>query len=146
MANENKLEPDVDPDCPFCAIITGDAPAIRIYEMDHSLSLVPQSPGFRGHLMVIPKAHRQDLLELLQTEFAEILEHSQRIANSLLEVGFDGFNLINANGEAAQQSVFHFHMHIVPRKSGDGIDIWAAENDQGIYDDSLYDKIADEIK
>jgi len=96
-------------------------------------------------MMVIPKGHYQTLLDIPQSELSGVMEHTQKVAGVLHSVGFDGFNLVNANGEPAQQSVSHFHMHIIPRQTEDEIDIWAAENDLGVYDDPIYGKISDKI-
>ena len=107
--------------CVFCAIVAGDAPAIRIYEDDAYLALLDIRPVVRGHTLVIPKTHTTDLTDTPPDTVAEMMRIGQRIARaartSALEA--DGNNIVINDGKAAFQSVFHIHLHVAPRKTGD---------------------------
>ena len=107
--------------CVFCAIVAGDAPAIRIYEDDDYLALLDIRPFTRGHTLVIPKAHTVDLTDTPPQTVATMAAIGQRIAKAARVSGLhaDGNNIAINDGKAAFQSVFHIHLHVVPRRSGD---------------------------
>jgi len=110
-------------DCIFCAIVTGDLPAERIAETDRALAFMDINPATRGHALVIPKQHAEDLLSITAGELAHCTELAQEVARRAIDrLGADGVNLVNACGAAAWQSVYHFHLHVVPRYAGrDGL-------------------------
>ena len=107
--------------CVFCAIVAGDAPAIRIYEDDDYLALLDIRPFTRGHTLVIPKVHTVDLTDTPAETVAQLAVIGQRIAKAARMSGLhaDGNNIAINDGKAAFQSVFHIHLHVVPRRSGD---------------------------
>lgn len=107
--------------CVFCAIVAGDAPAIRIYEDDDYLAFLDIRPFTRGHTLVIPKQHCVDLTDTPPEAVAQLAKIGQRIARAARESGLhaDGNNIAINDGKAAFQSVFHIHLHVVPRRSGD---------------------------
>lgn len=107
--------------CVFCAIVAGDAPAIRIYEDDDYLALLDIRPFTRGHTLVIPKVHTVDLSDTPPETVAAMAAIGQRIAKAARVSGLhaDGNNIAINDGKAAFQSVFHIHLHVVPRRSGD---------------------------
>ena len=107
--------------CVFCAIVAGDAPAVRIYEDDDYLAFLDIRPFARGHTLVIPKAHFENLVDTPAELVAGISRIGQRIAQASRESGLhaDGNNIAINDGRAAFQSVFHIHLHVVPRQSGD---------------------------
>lgn len=107
--------------CVFCAIVAGDAPAIRIYEDADYLALLDIRPFTRGHTLVIPKAHTVDLTDTPSETVAQLTRIGQRIAKAARASGLhaDGNNIAINDGKAAFQSVFHIHLHVVPRRSGD---------------------------
>ena len=107
--------------CVFCAIVAGDAPAIRIYEDDDYLALLDIRPFTRGHTLVIPKVHTVDLTDTPPETVAQLAIIGQRIAKAARVSGLhaDGNNIAINDGKAAFQSVFHIHLHVVPRRSGD---------------------------
>lgn len=107
--------------CVFCGIVSGDAPAIRIYEDDDFLALLDIRPFTRGHTLVIPKRHTVDVTDTPPTTLARMTEIGQRIALAARASGLhaDGNNLVINDGRAAFQSVFHVHLHVVPRRDGD---------------------------
>ena len=107
--------------CVFCAIVAGDAPAIRVYEDDDYLAILDVRPIVRGHVLVIPKAHTVDLTDTPPATIANMMTIGQRIAKAARasELHADGNNIVVNDGKAAFQSVFHIHLHVAPRKSGD---------------------------
>ncbi len=109
--------------CIFCDIVTGDQPATRIAETDHALAFMDINPATHGHALVIPKQHAADLMEIDEDDLAHCSVLAKRIARRALDrLNADGVNLVNACGTAAWQTVFHFHIHVVPRYDGkDGL-------------------------
>ncbi|MEP9394844.1 HIT family protein [Gordonia sp. VNQ95] len=102
--------------CIFCAIVTGDAPSATIAEDDSTLAFLDINPATEGHLLVIPKRHSTDLLDISTDDLTAVTLTAQRIARVAIEVlGADGVNLLNCCGADAWQTVFHFHLHVVPR-------------------------------
>jgi histidine triad (HIT) family protein len=107
--------------CVFCAIVAGEAPAIRIYEDDDYLAILDIRPIVRGHTLVIPKKHTVDLTDTPADTVADLMRIGQRIAKAARasELEADGNNIAINDGKPAFQSVFHIHLHVAPRKSGD---------------------------
>jgi histidine triad (HIT) family protein len=109
-------------DCIFCRIVRGEAPAHRVFEDEHTLAFMDLFPVARGHTLVIPKTHSDDLLEGDVEELSVLMRNSQRIARAMKsELGPDGIGVYQLNGAAAGQTVFHYHMHLVPRMQGDAL-------------------------
>jgi histidine triad (HIT) family protein len=107
-------------DCIFCAIVAGDAPATKIDEDEHTIAFMDIAPAARGHALVIPKRHAADLLEIDPESLAHTAQAAQRLAARMQDrLQTDGINLLNACGAAAWQTVFHFHIHVIPRYEGD---------------------------
>lgn len=107
--------------CVFCAIVAGEAPAIRIHEDDGYLAILDIRPFTRGHTLVIPKGHTVDLTDTPADTVAGMSTLGQRIAKAARASGLhaDGNNIVINDGKAAFQSVFHIHLHVVPRRDGD---------------------------
>jgi histidine triad (HIT) family protein len=113
-----------DPDCIFCQIVAGDLPAQKIYEDDHTIAFMDINPGTRGHALVIPRRHARNLLEIEPDDLSATLLTAQKIARRVSDrLGADGVNLINSCGAAAWQTVFHFHVHVIPRYSDDPLQL-----------------------
>lgn len=109
-------------ECIFCKIVAGELPATKIFEDDRTLAFMDIAPWTRGHALVIPKAHAADLGEIGEDDLAAVAATAKRIALRQKErLGAEGVNLLNAFGAAAWQTVFHFHMHVIPRYGGDGM-------------------------
>lgn len=109
-----------DPDCLFCRIVAGELPATTIDEDERTLTLLDINPATRGHALVIPKVHAADLLTVSDADLAACGQTAKRIAARQLDrLGANGVNLINSCGAAAWQTVFHFHVHVIPRYDGD---------------------------
>ncbi|ABM15231.1 MULTISPECIES: HIT family protein [Mycolicibacterium] len=107
--------------CVFCAIVAGEAPAIRIHEDDDYLAILDIRPFTRGHTLVLPKVHTVDLTDTPAQTLAGMTALGQRIAKAARTSGLhaDGNNIAVNDGKAAFQSVFHVHLHVVPRQAGD---------------------------
>ncbi|HTX45320.1 MAG TPA: HIT family protein [Solirubrobacteraceae bacterium] len=111
---------DSDPDCIFCKIVTGELPGAIVDEDERTISFMDINPATRGHALVIPRKHARDLLEIEPNELQAVALAAQRLAKLVAErLGADGVNLINSCGSAAWQTVFHFHIHVIPRYEGD---------------------------
>lgn len=109
-------------DCIFCKIIKGEIPSFTVYEDDDFKVILDRFPAAPGHVLVIPKAHYSDMFELSEEAATKLYPLAKKIAKRIKEVtGSEGINIVQNNGEAAGQSVYHFHLHIIPRKMGDGI-------------------------
>ena len=107
--------------CVFCEIVAGGAPAIRIHEDDDYLAILDIRPFTPGHTLVIPKAHTVDVTDTPAETLAGIMALGQRIALAARAsgLGATGTNLAINDGKSAFQSVFHIHLHVVPRRDGD---------------------------
>jgi histidine triad (HIT) family protein len=107
--------------CIFCAVIAGEAPAIRVYEDDNYLAILDIRPIVRGHTLVLPKRHTVDLTDTPAGTVADMVTIGQRIAQAARasELKADGTNIVINDGKAAFQSVFHIHLHVAPRQDGD---------------------------
>ena len=113
-----------DPNCIFCKIANGGIPSHTIYEDDHFRGFLDVSPATRGHALIIPKEHYANLLETPEDVVKDAVSVARDVAGRIKErLGADGFHLVQNNGPAAGQTVFHFHLHIIPRYEGDHADI-----------------------
>jgi histidine triad (HIT) family protein len=111
-------------DCIFCKIVAGELPATKIDEDERTLAFMDINPWTRGHALVIPKVHSTDLGEIEADDLAAVALTAQRIALRQKEaLGAEGVNLLNAFGAAAWQTVFHTHVHVIPRYAGDGMQV-----------------------
>ena len=109
-----------DPDCIFCKILAGDLPATIVDEDERTISFMDIAPATRGHALVIPRVHAEDLLSVAREDLLAVALAAQRLALRVKErLGADGVNLLNSCGAVAWQTVFHFHVHVIPRYSGD---------------------------
>jgi histidine triad (HIT) family protein len=109
-----------DPDCLFCKIVAGEVPSTRVYEDERTIGFMDINPATRGHLLVIPREHATDVLEIGQEDLAACAHAAQVLAQRVKErLGADGVNLLNSCGATAWQTVFHFHLHVIPRYQGD---------------------------
>jgi histidine triad (HIT) family protein len=111
-----------DPDCIFCKVLAGELPARIIDEDERTISFMDIAPATRGHALVIPRAHSADLLSVEPEDLAAAALAAQRLARRMKErLDADGVNLLNACGAVAFQTVFHFHIHVIPRYEGDSL-------------------------
>ena len=109
-----------DPDCIFCKIVSGELPATIVDEDERTIAFMDINPGTRGHALVVPRAHSRDLLDVDPEDLGAVAAASQRLAARISErLGAQGVNLVNSCGAAAWQTVFHFHVHVIPRYADD---------------------------
>jgi histidine triad (HIT) family protein len=109
-----------DPDCIFCKIIAGELPSTIVDEDERTLSFMDIAPATRGHALVVPRAHARDLLTVGEEDLTAVALAARRLAARATErLGAQGVNLLNSCGAAAWQTVFHFHVHVIPRYSDD---------------------------
>lgn len=108
-------------ECVFCAIVAGEAPAHRVHEDEHTLAFLDIRPLSPGHTLVVPKAHASGLADLVPDAGGHAFAAAQRVGRALRSgpVAADGVNLVLNDGRAAAQTVFHVHIHVVPRFAGD---------------------------
>ena len=108
--------------CLFCKIIKGDIPCYKIYEDEYTLAFLDIAKDVDGHTLVIPKVHCSSILDSEEDVLNKVMHTVKLISNHYVEkCGFSGVNILNNNGEAAEQSIHHLHFHIIPRMENDNI-------------------------
>ena len=119
-------------DCIFCKIAHGEIPSSTIYEDEDFRVFLDLNPAARGHALIVPKEHYADLFELDEELCKKAMVLAKRLVVKMKAVlGSDGFNLMQNNGEAAGQTVFHLHIHLIPRYEGDNVRIkWAEHSEE----------------
>ena len=106
-----------DSNCIFCKIVAGEIPCVKLYEDELTMAFMDINPGNEGHTLVIPKEHWEDVHAIPSDLIGSTVKTVKKIATAVEEtLNPDGINLVQANGKGAAQSVFHFHMHILPRR------------------------------
>ena len=133
--------------CIFCRIVEGDAPAAHVYEDEQTLAFMDIAPLSRGHLLVIPREHAENLYEISADSLAAVARTSHRIAPVLRRVlEPEGLRILQLNGAAAGQTVFHYHMHLLP-KNADEPDIGsAALRDRRMADPGELETLAAQLR
>ena len=107
-------------DCIFCKIVAGELPSTIVDEDERTIAFMDIAPATRGHALVIPRAHATDLLSVEPEDLQAVAIAAQRLAGRMEErLGADGVNLLNSCGASAWQTVFHFHVHVIPRYEDD---------------------------
>lgn len=132
-------------DCIFCKIIAGDIPSYKIYEDDHVLAFLDITQGTKGHTLIIPKKHIKNVYELDEETIVNVFKVVPMIANALKEAFSPiGLNIIN-NNDQPHQSVFHFHIHLIPRYENDGMEL-STINNYGKFEPTYFNKLIEAIK
>ncbi len=131
-------------DCIFCKLANGVIPTNTVYEDDAFRVILDAGPATKGHSLIIPKDHFADLFEIDENTVASAMKLAKKMAAHMKEkLHCDGFNLVQNNGECAGQTVFHFHLHLIPRYENDGAGIlWTP----GKPDDDAQKKLCEELK
>jgi histidine triad (HIT) family protein len=107
-------------DCIFCRIVAGELPATIVDEDERTIAFMDIQPASRGHALVIPRSHATDVHAIAREDLEAVVAAAQRLAAKVRDnLGADGVNLLSSSGAAAWQTVFHFHMHVIPRYTGD---------------------------
>lgn len=111
-----------DDNCIFCKLANGEIPTATLYEDDDFRVILDAGPAAKGHALILPKEHYANLYELDDEVVAKVLPLAKKMITKLTDIlGCDGYNLVQNNGEAAGQTVFHFHLHMIPRYKDDGV-------------------------
>ena len=131
-------------DCIFCKLANGVFETNTLYEDDQFRVIFDASPATKGHVLIIPKEHYANAFEMPEDLVGDAYKLAKKIATALKEItGCDGINILQNNGEVAGQTVFHFHIHIIPRyEKGEMIQWTPGELDQSVVDD-IIDKAKD---
>jgi histidine triad (HIT) family protein len=118
-----------DPDCIFCKIVAGELPSQIVEEDERTVAFMDISPATRGHLLVVPREHARNLLEVGADDLRATMATVQRMARRVSErLEPAGINVLNSCGAAAWQTVFHFHVHVIPRYQDDPLKLpWTPE-------------------
>jgi histidine triad (HIT) family protein len=118
-----------DPDCLFCKIVAGEIPSTRVREDERTIAFMDINPATRGHLLVVPREHATDLTDVAPEDLAACMAAAQQLAIEVKDkLGADGVNVLNSCGRAAWQTVFHFHVHVIPRYANDPLRLpWLPE-------------------
>ena len=132
-------------DCIFCSIIAGDAKAWRVYEDDVAVAFLDRGQATPGHTLVVPRHHASDLWELTADQVADAMRTVHAVAHLLRErLAAAGLNVMQSNGRAAWQSVFHYHVHLIPRYGDDElVPPWRPTRPSDTELDALLARIAD---
>lgn len=130
-------------DCIFCKLANGVFPTNKIYEDDDFTVILDASPANKGHALILPKQHFDNLFEIDDEVAGKVLPLAKKVAAALKEeLGCDGINVVQNNGPSAGQTVFHFHVHVIPRYDSDEFDIgWP----QGKPDDKEQAELAEKL-
>jgi histidine triad (HIT) family protein len=111
-----------DPDCLFCKIVAGEIPSHRIDEDDKTLAFMDINPWTRGHALVIPKEHSRNVYDIKPADLAAMHSTAQRVARRMRDrLASEGVNILQSSEPVAMQTVFHTHVHVIPRYSDDGL-------------------------
>lgn len=141
---ERKIGDMKKEDCIFCKIAGGQIPSCTVYEDEAFRVILDVAPAAKGHALILPKEHYDNLWELGEEEAAKVMKLASKVSKAQKKVlSCDGINVLQNNGTAAGQSVFHFHMHLIPRYEEDGMVIpWETLS----YQDGEAEKLCEAIK
>ena len=131
-------------DCSFCKIANGEIPSATLYEDEDFRVILDLGPASKGHALILPKAHAANIYEISDDMAAKAMILAKKMATKMTEaLKCDGFNIVQNNGEPAGQTVFHFHMHLIPRYEGDQVGItWKP----GTLTDEVKNEILEKLK
>jgi len=130
-------------DCIFCKIISGELPSAKVYEDEQVVAFLDIHPVRPGHTLVVPKTHCNDLFDCDPEVGAQMIKAAQKVGRAVIKgTGAEGVNFGINSGAAAGQVIFHLHMHVIPRKEGDGLKLWGQQE----YGEGEMVEIAEKIK
>lgn len=128
--------------CIFCKIANGNIPSLKVYEDEYTLVFMDIAEDVDGHMLAIPKKHINNILDCDEEILNRLMLTVKKVANHCVDkCGFEGVNLLNASDKSAGQSVPHFHIHIIPRSSNDGMDAWPKFEGANCKTEEIYEKI-----
>ena len=130
--------------CIFCKIAAGEIPSATLYEDDDFRVILDLGPAAKGHSLILPKSHAANITEMPEELLGKAMVLAKKVASSMFSsLDCDGVNVVQNNGEAAGQTVFHFHMHVIPRYEGDGAKVsWKP----GTLTDDVREELLSKIK
>jgi histidine triad (HIT) family protein len=130
--------------CIFCKIANGEIPSATLYEDEDFRVILDLGPASKGHALILPKEHAANIYEIPDELASKAIILAKKMAGKMTEaLACDGFNILQNNGEAAGQTVFHFHMHLIPRYQGDKVGLtW----EQGTLDDAQKEEILRKVR
>lgn len=136
-----------DSNCIFCKISNGEIPSKTLYEDDDFRVILDISPASKGHAIILPKKHATNIYELPEEEASKIFVVAKKVATAMEKIlNCDGMNILQNNGETAGQSVFHLHVHLIPRYKDDNLKIkWTPGNSDDVLEDELLEQIKKEL-
>lgn len=128
--------------CVFCKIINGEIPSYKIYEDDNAIAILDISQATLGHTLILPKKHYENILEIPTETLASLASTVKNVTNILqTKLNPEGFNILNNCGQAAGQTVMHFHIHIIPRYNGDDLEIKFNDHGKDFDLKALHEKL-----
>ena len=132
-----------DENCIFCKLANGDIPTATVYEDENLRAIMDAAPANKGHIIILPKSHAADIYELNEEYVSRAFVLAKKLAVALKKLtGCDGVNILHNNGEAAGQTIFHFHVHVIPRfKDDDCTIVWKPTS----YEDGEASEVAKKI-
>jgi histidine triad (HIT) family protein len=130
-------------DCLFCGIVAGDVPGQIVDSDEHTVAFMDISPATKGHALVVPRKHADDLMDISDADLERTMAAARRLARRMDEaLEPDGFNILNSCRPAAWQTVFHFHVHVVPRYDDDPLELpWVPREGDAEEIEQIADKI-----
>ena len=133
-----------DNDCLFCKIASGELPSATLYEDEDFRVILDLGPASKGHALILPKEHYRNLYDIDENLAAKAIVLAKKMVKKMTDVlGCDGYNIVQNNEEPAGQTVFHFHIHLIPRYKGDNVGLgW----NMGKLTDEVRDEILDKMK
>ena len=136
-----------DDNCIFCKIANGEIPSRTIYEDEDFRVIMDMAPATKGHSLIMPKNHYKNIYEIADDTAAKVFPLAKKMAALMTEkLGADGFNIVQNNNEVAGQTVFHFHMHIIPRYKNDEVVIkWPTGQLDKDFAADITEKLKDRI-
>jgi histidine triad (HIT) family protein len=130
--------------CIFCKIVKGEIPCAKVYEDKDVLAFLDISPVHKGHALVIPKKHYSDIFDIPEDELKKVISAVKKVSKAVMQaVNADGISINQSNKSAAGQVVMHYHVHIIPRFSNDGLRLWPKGAD---YSEKEMQQVAEKIK
>jgi histidine triad (HIT) family protein len=130
-------------DCLFCGIVAGDVPGQIVDSDEHTVAFMDINPATKGHALVVPREHADDLMDISDEDLERTMAAARRLARRMDEaLEPDGFNILNSCRPAAWQTVFHFHLHVVPRYDDDPLELpWVPSEGDADEIKQIADKI-----
>lgn len=133
--------------CIFCKIVNGEIPCYKIYENEKVMAFLDANPVAKGHTLIVPKNHFENIFDIDEEKLKEIVSVSKKIALNIKEnLNADGINFIQNNGSLAGQAVFHYHLHVIPRFENDKLSFWTKMEHVEEDFEGVKNKIKGELK